>query len=326
MATNTQIRFLELLTRFNRGDKICVEELQYDSYWDGKDESTIRRDIGVIKKFFPDSIELIRGAKGEKSCYKAITKDIFSNLVDSDTLALFTQTFNIAKKNGIFDNLNISEDDKRIIEAKIKKSDECYKFISKPFETKKSDTELLKEIEKSIAGSRYVKLIHKEKGTTKKYNVKPYKILFMQENFYLACENCDESFPFSLFRIINIQSIELQETTFKKNYNMVDFIDYIQTPRPKYSEHFKNKLVEVVLEVEKTRAKHFKAKKHMLSQKEIETKDDGTLVLSFTVTQELEMEDLIKKWIPFIRVIKPLSLKKKIDDDLKRYLNKNDNI
>jgi predicted DNA-binding transcriptional regulator YafY len=249
---------------------------------------------------------------------------MFSNLVDNDTLALIIQTFNIAKKNNIFDNLNISEDDKKIIEVKIKKSANCYKFISKPFESKKSDPKLLKEIERAIDGNRFIELIHKEREETKKYKVKPYKILFMQENFYLACENCNESYPFTLFRIINIQSIELQSNTFHKNYNIVDFIEHIQTPRPKYSEDFKNNLVEVVLEVEKTRAKHFKAKKHMPSQKEIETKDDGTLVLSFKVTQELEMEDLIKKWIPFMRVIKPLSLKEKIDNDLKRYLNKNE--
>jgi len=322
MATNTQRRILELLKRFNRGEKICVTSMQNDLLWEGKDESTIRRDIGAIKEYFPSSIEVIRGAKGEKSCYKAITKDIFSNLVDSDTLALIIQTFNIAKKNGIFNNLNICEDDRKIIEVKIKKSDECYKFISKPFETKKSDTKLLKEIEKAISGSRYIELMHKEKGIMKKYDVKPYKILFMQENFYLACENCNTLHPFTLFRVINIKSIKLQAKTFQKDYDIVDFIEEIQTARPRYTPNFKQHRIEIIVEVAKSKAKHFKAKKHMPSQKEIETKDDGTLVLSFKVTQELEMEDLIKIWIPFMRVIKPLSLKKKIDDDLRKYLDR----
>jgi predicted DNA-binding transcriptional regulator YafY len=35
----------------------------------------------------------------------------------------------------------------------------------------------------------------------------------------------------------------------------------------------------------------------------------------------MEIEELIKKWIPFIRVIKPISLKEKIENDLKKYLN-----
>ena len=35
----------------------------------------------------------------------------------------------------------------------------------------------------------------------------------------------------------------------------------------------------------------------------------------------MEIEELIKKWIPFVKVIEPLSLKKKIDSDLRNYLN-----
>ena len=322
MATNTQARILELLKRFNYGAKICIESMKNDLLWEGRDESTIRRDIRAIKEYFPNSIELIRGAKGEKSCYKAITKDMLNNLVNSDTLALISQTFSIAQKNSMFENLNISEDEKTILETKIKKSTDCYKFISKPFETKKSDIKLLKEIERAISGNRYVNLIHKERGHSKEHKVKPYKILFMQENFYLACENSNRLHLFTLFRLINIESIKLQSKTFQKNYDLIDFIDKIQTARPRYTPDFKKHLIEVIVEVAQSKAKHFKAKKHMPSQKELETKDDGTLVLSFTVTQELEMEDLIKKWIPFMRVIKPLSLKKKIDDDLIKYLDR----
>ena len=44
------------------------------------------------------------------------------------------------------------------------------------------------------------------------------------------------------------------------------------------------------------------------------------IVLSFNVTQEMEMEEIVKKWIPYVKVIKPLSLKKKIEDDLKKHL------
>jgi predicted DNA-binding transcriptional regulator YafY len=35
------------------------------------------------------------------------------------------------------------------------------------------------------------------------------------------------------------------------------------------------------------------------------------------------MEELVKKWLPHMRVIEPLSLKRKIEDDLKRYLTAN---
>ena len=42
-----------------------------------------------------------------------------------------------------------------------------------------------------------------------------------------------------------------------------------------------------------------------------------TLIFSYKVTQEMEVEELIKRWIPYVKVIEPLSLKNKIEYELK---------
>ena len=320
MATNPQARVLELLKRFNDGKEVCLEALQNDTMWEGKSEKTIRRDLDVIKEYFPDGFELIRGGRGEKGCYKAITKNVFDNFMDKDALALMVQTFNIAQRNNVLESMNISDTDKRILEAKIKKSQECYEFITKPYETKKSDEALLKDIEKAIIGKRYTTIIQKENDGLKAYDVKPYKIVFMNENFYLACENTSQEYPFSIFRVANIQKIHLDTKTFHINPDIEAFIKNMQTPFSKYTPNFRQHLMEVRVEVPNEKARLFKAKKHLASQREVETKEDGTLVLSFTVTQEMEMEELIKKWIPHMKVVSPLSLKEKIEEDLKRYL------
>ena len=321
MATNPQARVLELLKRFNDGKKVCIEALQNDSMWFDKCEKTIRRDLDVIKEYFPDSFELIRGGKGEKGCYKAITKDVFNNFMDKDTIALMVQTFNIAQRNNVLEDLNISDDDRKIIDAKIKKTKESYEFITKPYETKKGDVKLLKEIERAIDWKRYTTVTQMERNGLKEYEVKPYKIVFMNENFYLACENTSEEYPFSIFRLANITEIKLHTKTFHINPDIDSFIKHMQTPFSKYTPHFRTHLIEVIVEVASEKARLFKAKPHLASQREVETKDDGTLILSFTVTQEMEMEELVKKWIPYIKVVSPLSLKKKIEDDLKQYLN-----
>ena len=320
MATSPQARVLELLKRFNDGKKVCIESLQNDTMWYGKCDKTIRRDLNVIKEYFPDSFDLIRGGKGEKGCYKAITKDIFNNFMNKDTLALMVQTFNIAQRNNIFESLDISDDDKKIINSKIKKSKECYEFITKPYETKKGDVKLLKEIERAIDWKRYTTVTQKERSGLKEYEVKPYKIVFMNENFYLACENTSEKYPFSIFRLSNIETIKLHTKTFHINPDIESFIKNMQTPFSKYTPEFRKHLIEVIVEVPKEKAKLFKAKKHLASQQEKEN-DDGTLTLIFTVSQAMEVEDLIKKWIPHMKVISPLSLKEKIEDDLKQYLS-----
>jgi len=321
MATSPQARVLELLKRFNNGQQVCIKMLQNDTMWFGKSEKTIRRDLDVIKEYFPDSFELIRGGKGEKGCYKAITKDVFSNFMDKDTIALMVQTFNIAQRNNVLESLDINDADKRIIESKIKKSKDCYEFITKPYETKKNDIHLLKEIERAIHGRRYTTVNYKQGSDTVTYEVKPYKIVFMNENFYLACENTNAEYPFTIFRIINIENIKLNAKTFHLNPDIEDFIKYLQTPFPKYTPSFRKHLVEVIVEVSPEKVKYFKVKKHLASQKEIETKEDGTLVISFIVTQEMEIDDLVKKWLPHIKVVAPVSLKEKIESDLKKYLN-----
>jgi len=320
MATNPQARVLELLKRFNDGQKVCIETLQCDAMWLGKSEKTIRRDLDVIKEYFPESFELIRGGKGEKGCYKAITKDVFNNFMDKDTIALMVQTFNIAQRSNVLESLDISEEDKRIIDAKIKKSKDCYEFITKPYETKKGDERLLKELEQAISWKRYTTVTYNIGAGSKEYEVKPYKIVFMNENFYVACENTNEDFLFTTFRLGNIEKVSLHTKTFHINPDMQAYVKHMQTPFSTYRPEFRKHLIEVILEVPQEKARFFKAKRHLASQEYIE-KDDGSLELSFQVTQVMEVEELIKKWIPHLKVIEPLALKQKIEDDLKKYLN-----
>jgi predicted DNA-binding transcriptional regulator YafY len=321
MATNPQARVLELLRRFNNGQKVCIEALTQDPMWKDKSEKTIRRDLDVIKEYFPESFELIRGGKGEKGCYKAITNDVFNNFMDKDTLALMVQTFNIAQRNNILEGLDISDADKRIIEHKIKQSKDCYSFVTKPYETKKGDAKLLKDIEKAIHWKRYITLTQKEHGGVRSYEVKPYKIVFMNENFYLACENTNEEYPFSIFRLSNIVEIQTHSKTFHTNADIEDFIKELQTPFPRYQKNFRTHLINVVVEVPKEKARFFKLKKHLPSQREVKTKEDGSLVLAFRVTQASEVKELVKKWIPYMKVIEPVELTEEIEGELREYLS-----
>lgn len=54
-TTNQTARVLELIKRFNNGQKISIEALSNEDLWFGKSEKTIRRDLEVYLK----SISLI---------------------------------------------------------------------------------------------------------------------------------------------------------------------------------------------------------------------------------------------------------------------------
>ena len=150
-------------------------------------------------------------------------------------------------------------------------------------------------------------------------NLKPYKILFMNDNYYLACETNNE-YKFSMYRINNILEINQLRHTFCYDMDLLEFVENIQTPFAKYSEDFKEKLIKILVEVDKSKITFFENKKFLPSQKIVDRLENGNLLLSFLVTQELEIEELIKKWLPYLKVIEPLSLDEKIKSDIKKYL------
>ena len=315
--TNQTLRVLELLKRFNNGQKVCIESLKNDILWESKSEKTIRRDLDVIKEVFPNSFELIRGERG---CYKAITKKAFDQFLDERNLSLLVQTFNIAQRSELFNSLDIDKSDKRIIEQKLKESRKLYIFKNKPFESKKENYDNIKTLERVIYHQKYIKIKYFLKYRVATYEVKPYKIVFMNENFYLACEIDNQPFEFSLYRISKIKSIKETSKTFYKNREIEDFIEFMQTPFARYKRGYRNHLIEVVLEVDKSKAYFFEAKRFLNSQKVKEKLENGNLLLTYKITQELEIEELIKRWLPYVWVIEPLSLKEKIEGELREYL------
>ena len=316
--TNQTTRVLDLLKRFNQNKKVSINELKNDYLWDGKSEKTIRRDLDVIKEMFPESFELIRG--GESGCYKAITKEAFDNFMKPSTLSLMVQTFSIAQHSDLFNNLDIDDDDKRIIESKIKDLKKVYEFKSKPFENKSSDAKIFKKLENAINYKKEILIDYEVPNMIMQINVKPYKIVFMNENFYLACEVINENYSFSVYRISKIQAVTYANRTFHHNPDIVSFIKAMQTPLATYRPNFKEHLVEVIVEVDSKKAVHFKAKKYLTSQTILEEKDNGNLLIKFTVTQDTELKDLVKRWLPYVKIISPLSLKEKIAQDIAHYL------
>ncbi len=94
----------------------------------------------------------------------------------------------------------------------------------------------------------------------------------------------------------------------------------MQTSFPSYKPEYSKFLVKAVLEVDASKAFFFKNKNFLKSQKIMETKENGNLLLSYKITQDRELEELIMRWVPHLRVIKPASLRDKIEKDLRDYL------
>jgi hypothetical protein len=179
---------------------------------------------------------------------------------------------------------------------------------------------ILEQVKYAINNKHLIDIEYKTTNINKYNNVKPYKILYMNDNYYLATE-VDTEYKFSMYRIENIITLNIKETVFSIDPDILEFINNMQTPFSKYRENYQDYLIKVVVEIASEKAKYFKVKNFLPSQEILKVKENGNLLIQYEVTQELEVEDIIKKWIPYIHIHEPLSLKDKILNDLKKYIS-----
>jgi predicted DNA-binding transcriptional regulator YafY len=204
----------------------------------------------------------------------------------------------------------------------INEENRFYNFFNMELTTEKKlkNDNVINILKDAINKKRIISFEYELNGNIKyQKEIKPYKILFMNDNYYLTAE-VNNDYKYSMFRINNISNVNIENYEFEFDYDLLDFIINIQTPFAKYQENYKEHLIKIIVEVNKSKTKFFETKKFLPSQEIIDKLDNGNYIISFEVTQELEIEDIVKKWIPHIKIIEPLTLKDKIVKDLKIYL------
>ena len=302
-------RVLTMLNRLNNNKRINLTDLSFEFE---VSERTIRRDLDLIKNNFDDF--LIQDGQ----FYSAVNKNILNETLQGTDLATFISLINVFTASG--SKFKLSPE----LEKLYAKNKSIYKFSTKPFEELKNK-EALNIIEKSINFKQILELNYENaKGKILKIEAKPYKIVFLNENFYLAC-SVENKYEFMLLRIGMIRKVEIQKNTFYINPNLERFINNIQTPFAKYSQTNKN--VEVFIKVPKQISRYFIMKKYLPSQEIIEESESGWLTIKYTVSNLEEIYDLIEKWLPRVQILSPMEeltelMEKKLKQKLES-LNKN---
>lgn len=307
---DAQTRILWLLKKLNRGE--IIDTAQDELWINEKDDKprlnykTVRRDFEAIKNVF-NEIEIKRTESG---CYQAINTNLLDDLLDERKRNVLKIIYAMLDKNSQKFNDNSK---KTAISQMLNESFGVYDFITSPIETE-LDKNVIKTLEDAI---RYRKKLAIEYTPTNKTDrkkfkeVKPYKILLINENLYLA--NTNNEYDFSLFRIAGITNLEVVKgETFNHDYNIDDFIKSIQTPFAVFSHKWKTSLVEVRLEISPKKAFLFERKNFFQSQKIIERKPDGAIIVSYHFSDLKEIEFFIMEFLGYIKILAPMELKQKI--------------
>ena len=293
-------RTIEILKNLNEGKKLCVTRLAQE--YEVSDR-TIRRDFELIKELFGDFISK------EGECYQAYKKVLLEEVLsatDLMTLANIVNLFGVTKKESL-----ISDKTKALVD----KSMSVYEFKSRPFEGVKN-YEVVKKLEHAIKFHKVIRIRYRTERATGESNFHAYKILFLNENFYMVGENISKN-NFEFRRVSMIEEVEYKSKTFMPHSDIEAFIKNIQTP---WASFGKAETI-VMLRVNKSIRRYFILKKYLPSQKINKTYENGDILIQYSISNIREIEELIIKWLPRIEIISPQRFKKQLQKTLKVKMN-----
>ncbi len=300
MANRSSLhRTLEIIERLNNSKVLCVSYLaqEYEV-----SERTIRRDFEVIKDIYGNFVTK------EGECYKAYEKLLLNKVLNSTdlmTLANIVNLFGMTQKDS-----QISDETK----ALVKESLTVYDFKTRPFEEVRN-YEIVKKLEHAIKFNKEIKIEYQTERAITQACFQPYKISFLNENFYLVGINCSKG-VFEYRRVTMIKSVEFTKKEFFLKHDVVSFIDKLQTPWGVFGKDE----IKVRLRANVKIRRYFYKKKYLPSQKITNEFENGDIEVTYVVTNLREIEDIIIKWLPQISILSPQNLNKMIKRSLAKKL------
>jgi predicted DNA-binding transcriptional regulator YafY len=312
----TSYETLKLLNHIIHSDSICTKQIS-SILKNNKSERSNLRHFKTIQAFFSNELGIEVFERISRGCYQIVNKSTLQqalNLGDRKELLSYMQ---ILKEVLPHYYETLDDEMKSSIKRAEKDANFVYMFHNNPMEDFKN-SDMLKLLEKAI------KLKRKSSFT---YNAKVYddvkvlSIVFMEGNLYLACMTNDEfNKGFKFLRINQIENFQMSNNEFSETEKVMEarrFLNEFQTPFAVFHGEYQ----KVVIDADPKIAKHFMQKKHLPSQEEV-LLEDGTLRLTYYVTDYMEVFPMIKKWLPNLAIVEPVEWKKKLVSELNTYLQK----
>ncbi len=145
--------------------------------------------------------------------------------------------------------------------------------------------------------------------------VQPLKIINLQGLWYLLAKDTDDGLVKS-YLLASIKKLKQTKESFVEDENIEQVLDSVHSSWFKDGNSFQVKIL-----VDRKIAHFFKLRKVIHTQKLEEEKEDGSLIVSFDVSHEEDVDNIIKAWLPDIKILEPVKFKNKLEKELSLYLN-----
>lgn len=173
------------------------------------------------------------------------------------------------------------------------------------------DSLLVNALEEAIEARRIVQIVTEGK----RRRIAPYKIVNFDGLWYLYARDLrDDRIRTWLLR--DLRDVRAENETHDLSHEQIEkALEHTHTAWFEDGGNF-----EVVVKVHPEIAEFFRLRKHLSSQEIEEEHDDGTLLVSFDVSSDEDVDNLIKSWLPHIEVVSPERFRDRITEELKAYL------
>ncbi len=151
----------------------------------------------------------------------------------------------------------------------------------------------------------------------KTVTVEPYKLTNFNGLWYLFAKDTKAN-KIKNYMLSKIKKVEETNVKHKVSHKEIDII-----LKNVHSEWFDDsEAYKIVIKVNKNIAHNFKQRSCLQSQKILKEFDNGDLRISFEVTHDEDIDNIIKSWLPDIEVEEPIEYKKQIVCELQDYLDR----
>jgi len=283
-------------------------------------EKSLRRYLEDIYKLYPHIIivEKVKKEFQDRSVtiYRVKNKKDISNVLKffiEEKNNDFTWVLQLLHEQDPLLINNLEDDIRRSLQNELQKDKDIFLFSSNPFETfSKEEDQKFNELKYAVQLFEYRTIVHSD---MKYENAKCLKIIYSQNNWYVAIETQEEE-----LKILRIKFIQKILPSFKVNYKKniqqkyQQYFLSFQNPFSLYNTKKETAKLKALPEIAKYFEKEMKP--FFLSQKYIQTNSDKSVEFSIEYTQEMEVLPFIKRWLPSLIVLKPASLQKRVMTEL----------
>lgn len=294
----TLTRLILILTKLTNNEKPTTKDLAKEF---NVGIRTIQRDLYERLIYFP----IEKNTKGQLRFIEGFTLDRCS-LDNDEMLLVYLAMSQVKTMSHNFEN-KIDHLFSKLLNPSFNSP-----YFIKPnsYEQIDLNSTLLKSIEDSIANFQYAKieLLHKS------VKVKPYKIVCLDGIWYLFAKDTNDD-KIKTYKLSQIISFEILNEKFELQINIDEILSHVHSGWFEDGNSFK-----VFVQISSTATHYFQSKQVLPTQQIIEEKTDGSIIVQFEVSHEEDIDNIIKAWLPDIKVLEPIEYKKKLEKELQTYL------